>query len=244
MVLKKISRAERQLGLTELTVNSCFSALSSSIYIGFLCLAELCQFFQAICHFNHISPIATNHAFLCHIVQKGDGGGPEAFHVVENHHLVMVADGVGGGDGEDFIQGTDAARKGYEDVALGKHQVLAVAEIITRNLDVEVWEGSASSLYKRRNHTMVLPPCAFTALPMQSIRPELQPPKTRSWPFSAIHFPISSVNVKKSGSIFLFAEQKTAIFILLYLLFDNVLFVIYKCFRQRYVKISRLLGSF
>ena len=35
----------------------------------------------------------------------------------------------------------------------GKHQVLAVAEIITRNLDVEVWEGSSSSLYKRRNHT-------------------------------------------------------------------------------------------
>ena len=65
----------------------------------------------------------------------------------------MVADGVGGSDGEDFIQGADAARKGYEDVALGKHQVLAVAEIITRNLDVEVWEGSASSLYKRRNHT-------------------------------------------------------------------------------------------
>ena len=30
---------------------------------------------------------------------------------------------------------------------------VAVAEIITRNLDVEVWEGSASSLYKRRNHT-------------------------------------------------------------------------------------------
>ena len=76
---------------------------------------------------------------------------------------------------------------------------------------------------------MVLPPFAFTALPMQSIRPELQPPKTRSWPFSAIHFPISSVNVKKSGSIFLFAEQKTAIFILLYLLFDNVLSVIYRC---------------
>ena len=65
----------------------------------------------------------------------------------------MVADGVGGSDGEDFIQGADAARKGYEDVALGKHQVLAVAEIITRNLDVEVWEGSAASLYKRRNHT-------------------------------------------------------------------------------------------
>ena len=38
---------------------------------------------------------------------------------------------------------------------------------------------------------------------------------------------ISSVNVKKSGSIFLFAEQKTAIFILLYLLFDNVLSVVY-----------------
>ena len=32
-------------------------------------------------------------------------------------------------------------------------QVLAVAEIITRNLDVEVREGSAASLYKRRNHT-------------------------------------------------------------------------------------------
>lgn len=39
MVLKKISRAERQLGLTELTVNSCFSALSlfSSIHFSFLC---------------------------------------------------------------------------------------------------------------------------------------------------------------------------------------------------------------
>ena len=120
----------------------------------------------------------------------------------------MVADGVGSSDGEDFIQGADAARKGYEDVALGKHQVLAVAEIITRNLDVEVWEGSAASLYKRRNHT--------DGSAMQSIRPELQPPKTRSWPFSAIHFPISSVNVKKSGSIFLFAEQKTAIFMSLF----------------------------
>ena len=32
--------------------------------------------------------------------------------------------------------------------------------------------------------------------------------------------------MKKSGSIFLFAEQKTAIFILLYLLFDDVLSVV------------------
>ena len=121
----------------------------------FLSLAELSQFFQVIRHFNHISPIAANHAFLCHIIQQGDGGVPEAFHIVENHHLVMVADGVGGGDGEDFVQGADAARKGYEDVALGKHQVLAVAEIVTRNLDVEVWEGSSSSLYKRRNLSLI-----------------------------------------------------------------------------------------
>lgn len=28
-----------------------------------LSLAEPCQFFQVICHFNHISPIAANHAF-------------------------------------------------------------------------------------------------------------------------------------------------------------------------------------
>ena len=27
---------------------------------------------------------------------------------------------MGGGDGEDFVQGADAARKGYEDVAQGK----------------------------------------------------------------------------------------------------------------------------
>ena len=32
----------------------------------------------------------------------------------------MVADGVGDGDGEDFVQGADAARKGYEDGAQGK----------------------------------------------------------------------------------------------------------------------------
>ena len=85
-----------------------------------LSLAEPCQFFQVIRYFNHISPIATNHVFLCHVIQQGDGGVPEAFHVVENHHLVVVADGVGGGDGEDFIQCADAARKGYEDVAQGK----------------------------------------------------------------------------------------------------------------------------
>ena len=33
---------------------------------------------------------------------------------------MMVADGVGDGDGEDFVQGADTARKGYEDVAQGK----------------------------------------------------------------------------------------------------------------------------
>ena len=33
MVLKKISKAEEQLGLTELTVNSCFSALSLEFYM-------------------------------------------------------------------------------------------------------------------------------------------------------------------------------------------------------------------
>ena len=103
-----------------------------------LSLAELSQFFQVIHNFYHILPIATNYTFISHIIQQGNGGVPETFHVVENHHLVMVADGVRGSDGEDFIQGADAARKGYEDVALGKHQVLAVAEIITRNLDVEV----------------------------------------------------------------------------------------------------------
>lgn len=37
-----------------------------------------------------------------------------------NHHLVMVADGVSDNDGEDFVQGADAVRKGYEDVAQGK----------------------------------------------------------------------------------------------------------------------------
>ena len=36
MVLKKISRAEEQLGLTELTVNSCFSALSLFLRISFI----------------------------------------------------------------------------------------------------------------------------------------------------------------------------------------------------------------
>ena len=85
-----------------------------------LCLAELCQFFQIIHNFYHISPIAANHVFLCHVIQQGGGGVPEAFHVVENHHLVMVADGVGNGDGEDFVQGADATRNGYEDVAQGK----------------------------------------------------------------------------------------------------------------------------
>ena len=90
---------------------------------------------------------------------------------------------------------------------------------------------------------MVLPPFAFTALPMQSIRPELQPPKTRSWPFSAIHFPISSVNVKKSGLIFLFAEQKTAIFILLYLLFDDVLSVVMNVLGKGTQKIE-IIGLF
>ena len=33
---------------------------------------------------------------------------------------MMVADGVGDGDGEDFVQGADTARKGYEDAAQGK----------------------------------------------------------------------------------------------------------------------------
>ena len=33
---------------------------------------------------------------------------------------MMVADGVGNGDGEDFVQGADATRNGYEDVAQGK----------------------------------------------------------------------------------------------------------------------------
>ena len=129
---------------------------------------------------------------------------------------MVVADGVGGGDGEDFIQGADAARKGYEDVALGKHQVLAVAEIITRNLDVEVREGSASSLYKRRNHTDGSAAIRLYCLADAIHQTRVQPPKTRSWPFSAIHFPISSVNLKKSESIFLFAEQKTAIFMSLF----------------------------
>ncbi len=36
MVLKKISRAEEQLGLTELTVNSCFSALFLFLSISFI----------------------------------------------------------------------------------------------------------------------------------------------------------------------------------------------------------------
>ena len=37
---------------------------------------------------------------------------------------MMVADGVGDGDGEDFVQGADAVRKGYEDGVQGK----AIAE--------------------------------------------------------------------------------------------------------------------
>ena len=60
---------------------------------------------------------------------------------------------------------------------------------------------------------IVSPPLALTALPMQFIKPILQPPNTRLCPFSAIHLPISSVIAKKSGSILLLAEQNTAIFI-------------------------------
>ena len=35
-----------------------------------LSLAELCQFFQVIRYFYHISPIAANHAFLCHVINR------------------------------------------------------------------------------------------------------------------------------------------------------------------------------
>ena len=97
-------------------------------------------------------PFATNHAFLLHVIEQGDGRVPEALHIVEDDHLVMIADGVGGGNGENLIERADATRQCHDDVALGEQEVLAVAQIVARYLHIEVIEGFSTFLHQAWHH--------------------------------------------------------------------------------------------
>ena len=59
---------------------------------------------------------------------------------------------------------------------------------------------------------MVSPPAVFTAFATRSIKPRLHPPNTNACPCAPIHSPKLSVMERKSGSMSLFAEQNTPIF--------------------------------
>lgn len=50
-------------------------------------------------------PFATNHTFLLHVIEEGDGGVPEALHIVEDDHLVVIADGIGAAVLQRVLQG-------------------------------------------------------------------------------------------------------------------------------------------
>ena len=130
----------------------CFWGLLTYWGVPMLALHHLLQLTEGGCHFDIVVPVATNHALRSHVVEEGNGGVPEALHVVENHLFAVIADGVGGCHSEDFVEGADAARERHDDVALREQQVLAVAEIVARNLYVEVGKSLAASLYNGGNY--------------------------------------------------------------------------------------------
>ena len=130
----------------------CFWGLLTYWGVPMLALHHLLQLTEGGCHFDVVVPVATNHALRSHVVEEGNGGVPEALHVVENHLLAVIADGVGGCNGEYLVEGADAARERHDDVALREQQVLAVAEIVAGNLYVEVGKSLAASLYDGGNY--------------------------------------------------------------------------------------------
>ena len=115
-------------------------------------LHHLLQLTEGGCHFDIVVPVATNHALRSHVVEEGNGGVPEALHVVEDHLFAMIANGVGGCHSEDFVEGADAARERHDDVALREQQVFAIAEIVAGNLYVEVGKSLTASLYNGGNY--------------------------------------------------------------------------------------------
>ena len=55
--------------------------------------------------------------------------------------------------GEYLVQGSHATRQSHDDVALGYQQVLAVAQIVTGNLYIQVGKLLATALHERGHHT-------------------------------------------------------------------------------------------
>lgn len=110
------------------------------------------KFFERPGGGNHVVIVAADDAAGLHVVEHNDEAVPETFHVVKDDAFLMEADGIRASHGEDLVERADASRQGYDDVALHEHEVLAVAQVIAGDEDVEVGECASAFLYDLRHH--------------------------------------------------------------------------------------------
>lgn len=162
----------------------------------------------------------------------------------------MVADGVGGGDSEDFIQAPmppGRATKMSLWASIRSLRSLRLSHGISMSRSGKVLPPRSTSVGIHRwfcRHSPLLP-CRCN--PSDRSCSRRKPGRGRSLPST---FP-SLLSTWRSRGRYSYLLNKNCYFhvfifylMMFYLLFIDVLSVIYKCFRQRYTKISRLLGSF
>ena len=83
-------------------------------------------------------PLSTNHSAPLHIVEHGNHGVPETVDVIKNHLFVVIADGSRGSHRKDLVKRPDASGQSNKHVALTEEQVLAVTQVITGDVDVDI----------------------------------------------------------------------------------------------------------
>ena len=92
---------------------------------------------EAVGHVDELAPGTPHHALAGEVVEQGDEGVPAAADVVEDDGLAVVAERRRGTDGEQLVEGADAAGHDDEGVAHVHHQLLAVGQVLAGHVDVE-----------------------------------------------------------------------------------------------------------
>ena len=89
---------------------------------------------------------------LLKVVEHVDGSIPETFHIEQDNTLVVIADGMGCSNSKHLVKGSHSSWQRNKHVALVKHQLLAVAQVLTRQHLVVILRRTTRRLHNGRHH--------------------------------------------------------------------------------------------
>ena len=98
-----------------------------------------------------VVPTATHHATCLQVVEHGYERVPEATDIVKHDGLVVIAYGMSSRHREHLVERTYSARQCHHHVAMSQQQVLAVAQVVARDVNRQVF-GHAPTLLDDAGH--------------------------------------------------------------------------------------------